>query len=117
MAEKKAASKPKMLGTNDVAKKLGIAPATLRRILRAEGKNTVGEYSRYQWKPEELTGDKLDKLKKMVADHTADGKKEGVSKKKASKKKAAKKASKKTPPADTVDNDEGDIEEEEEEIA
>ena len=101
--------KPKMLGTKEVAAKLGISPTTLRRILRAAGKNTPGEYSRYEWKPDE----DLSKLKKLVEEHTA---KEGKKKKKAAGKKAAGKK-KNDPPADTEELEGEEEEEEEEELA
>jgi len=123
MAEKKKSTKksdkPKTLGTKEVAAKLGITPTTFRRVLRAAGKNTDGEYSRYEWKPEDVQGDKLDKLKKLVEEHTQpkDGKKSGGKKK--SKKKAGSGKKKGGAPANDTEDFEGEeeAEEEEEEIS
>jgi hypothetical protein len=112
----KSTDKPKTLGTKEVAAKLGITPTTFRRVLRAAGKNTDGEYSRYEWKPEDVQGDKLDKLKKLVEEHTQskdDGKKSGGKKK--SKKKAGSNKKKGGAPADDTEDLGGDEEEEEEE--
>jgi hypothetical protein len=122
MAEKKKATtkkedKPRTLGTKEVAAKLGISATTFRRVLRAAGKNTEGEYSRYTWKPEDVQGDKLDKLKKLVEEHTNSKEKKGKKKATGKKKTKGAKANKKKGADDTEDIDEevsGEEEEEEE---
>jgi hypothetical protein len=120
MAEKKKATtkkedKPRTLGTKEVAAKLGISATTFRRVLRAAGKNTEGEYSRYTWKPEDVQGDKLDKLKKLVEEHTNSKEKKGKKKTTGKKKTKGVKASKKKDTEDIDEEVSGEEEGEEEE--
>ncbi len=90
--EKKAKAVDNTLGTKEVAAKLGIKPAALRRYLRSKGKGGNGEYTRYSWKPEE----DLSKLKADFAKYQDSNKKKAKPAKKAKtapkkEKKAAKK--------------------------
>src|SRR5882724_7082585 len=112
--EKKEA--PKVWGTKEVAKKLGVDPKYLRTVLRASGKKADnGEIARYQWKPDS----DLSKLKKLVEDHQekaakrAEAKDKPKAKKKAAKKDEApaKKGKKKAKPAEDEEEETEEVEE------
>lgn len=88
MAKKEGETK--MLGTKEMAAKLKVKPAFLRRVLRKTGKND-GEYTRYKW-PE---GDSaaVSKIESAIEKYSADEKEKP--KKTAKTKKAKAKPAKK----------------------
>jgi len=114
---------PKMWGTKDVAKQLGVDPKFFRSVLRAAGKGSEGQ--RYEWK----IGDPLKAERKMIEEYkerqeerkanaAAKTEKEKAAKKSRKKaappaKKAAKKA-KKAEPEEEVEETEVEEEEAEE---
>jgi len=99
----------KKLGTKELAKALGAKAATVRRFLRAKGKNNSGEYTRY-----EFSASEVQKLKSEFAKHQEESRSKAKPKAKKSAKangkakakstkKAAKKASRSTGDAEVVD--------------
>lgn len=110
-AKAEEAPKKTTVGATAIAERLGVEPATLRRWLRAQGKNTEGEYKRYEFS--EAGADKIVKDYTKYQEELA-AKKEAAKEEKPKASKKAKKASKKA--KDDDDEEVTNDEEEEEEI-
>lgn len=110
----KKAEAPKMWGTKDVAKQLGVDPKFFRSVLRAAGKGSEGQ--RYEWD----IGDSLKAEKRLIEDYKERQEErkanaaEKAEKDKAASKKGAKKAEKAAPKKAAKKGKKAEEEEEEE---